>query len=149
MGNGIRLPYAEPTSPAATAMGKANRRSDTKPEMALRSELHRRGLRFRKDLPIRVEGHRPIRPDVVFTKKRVAVFVDGCFWHRCEEHCVIPKSNVDYWEPKLEANARRDQMVSSLLQSEGWTVIRVWEHDHPAAVANELVPLLTTMEPRS
>jgi len=129
IGGGVRLPYAHPTSAAATAMGKANRRADTGPEVALRSALHGRGLRFRKDFPIRIRGRRPVRPDIVFTRQRVAVFVDGCFWHGCEQHCVIPKSNVAYWEPKLAANRRRDREVDRWLTEEGWRVLRVWEHE--------------------
>jgi DNA mismatch endonuclease, patch repair protein len=128
MGGGVRLPYAEPTSAAATAMGKANKRSDTKPEIALRSALHRRGHRFRKDYPIRVPGRRPIRPDIVFTRQRLAIFVDGCFWHRCEQHFVMPKSNTAYWDPKFEANVRRDRLVDDVLSRQGWMVLRIWEH---------------------
>lgn len=129
VGGGLRLPYAKPTSAAATAMGKANQRADTKPELALRSALHRLGYRFRKDYPIRLPGQRPIRPDVVFTRRRVAVFIDGCFWHRCPEHCILPRSNVGYWHPKLAANAARDARVNYVLAENGWTVLRLWEHE--------------------
>lgn len=142
VGNGLRLPYAEPSSPAASAMGRGNRRSDTKPEMDLRSALHRRGLRFRKDLPIRLADARPIRPDVVFTRRRIAVFVDGCFWHRCPEHYVAPKSNIAYWEPKLAANAARDRFVDGLLRQHGWTVIRVWEHEPSEAAAQRIAAVV-------
>lgn len=123
------MPYPEPRDAAATKVGKGNRRTDTKPEIALRSELHRRGLRFRKDHPIRVQGRRPIRPDVVFTRARVAVFVDGSFWHGCPEHQVVPKSNPDYWIPKLRRNVERDREVDAVLEDDGWTVLRAWEHE--------------------
>ena len=84
------MPYPEPKDAAATEVGKGNRRTDTKPEVRLRSALHRRGLRFRKDLPIRAGAVR-VRPDIVFTRGAVAVFVDGCFWHGCPEHQVVPE----------------------------------------------------------
>lgn len=142
VGNGLRLPYAEPSSPAASAMGRANRRSDTKPETDLRSALHRRGLRFRKDLPIRLPNARPIRPDVVFTRRRIAVFVDGCFWHRCPKHYVAPKSNIAYWEPKLAANTVRDRFVDALLLKHEWTVVRVWEHEPSEAAAGRIAAVV-------
>jgi DNA mismatch endonuclease (patch repair protein) len=72
-----------------------------------------------------------VRPDIVFTKARVAVFVDGCFWHLCPLHAQVPKSNVDYWVPKLEANVARDRRVDAALQRDGWHVVRVWEHERP------------------
>ena len=78
---------------------QANRRRDTGPERALRSELHRRGLRFRVDHPVRTGGH-TVRPDIVFSRARVAVYVDGCFWHSCPLHATLPKSNAAYWTPK-------------------------------------------------
>lgn len=129
LGGGLRVPYPEPTDAAATRVGKGNRRSGTKPEVGLRSFLHRRGLRFRKDFPVRIGSERPVRPDVVFTRARIAVFVDGCFWHGCREHQVIPKANSDYWAPKLRRNIDRDRQVDETLMSSGWQVIRIWEHD--------------------
>ena len=106
---------------------RAIRRTDTKPEVALRIALHRLGLRYRKDLPIRVGG-RIVRPDLVFTRRRVAIFVDGCFWHCCPEHGRNPGVNQEYWTPKLRRNAERDAAQSRLLEQQGWTVIRIWEH---------------------
>ena len=82
---------------------KANRSRDTGPELRLRSALHRRGWRYRVSPSLKVDGKR-IRPDVAFTRWRIAVFVDGCFWHGCPDHGSTPKSNVDYWEPKLRLN---------------------------------------------
>ena len=128
LGGGRFVPYPEPTSDAATKMGKANRRTGTKPEIHLRSALHRSGLRFRKDLLVRC-GELKARPDIVFTRSKVAVFVDGCFWHGCPEHQVIPKSNRDYWVPKLAANIDRDRRVDRAFVEHGWTVLRVWEHE--------------------
>ena len=105
----------------------AIRRTDTRPELLLRSALHARGLRFRKDYPIRAEG-RIIRPDVAFTKYRLAVFLDGCFWHGCPEHGRPPRSNKSYWLPKLASNTQRDRDQTRILTEAGWAVIRVWEH---------------------
>ncbi|MDO3166658.1 very short patch repair endonuclease [Mycobacteroides abscessus subsp. abscessus] len=105
----------------------AIRRTDTQPERRLRSAIHARGLRFRKDYPIRASG-RLIRPDIAFTKCKVAVFVDGCFWHGCPDHGRPPKSNVEYWNAKLSSNAARDTLQTSILQAHGWIVIRIWSH---------------------
>ena len=82
----------------------SNRRVDTKPERQLRSHLHRNGLRFRKDFLIRAEAL-SVRADVVFPARKVAVFVDGCFWHQCPEHATMPRTNRDFWEPKLGATS--------------------------------------------
>jgi len=108
---------------------KGNRRTDTKPELALRSALHAEGLRFRKDFQIRTSAGSRVRADIVFTRSRIAVFVDGCFWHSCPEHGNTPKANTGYWVPKLARNKQRDKRVSSELRADGWSVIRIWEHE--------------------
>lgn len=108
---------------------RANRRRDTRPELALRSELHRRGLRFRVDFAP-VQGLR-CRPDVVFTRARVAVFVDGCFWHSCPVHGTRPTANGAWWAAKLDGNRARDRWNDAALAAEGWHVIRIWEHERP------------------
>lgn len=131
------LPYPEPTSREVTERMRRNRRRDTNPELAVRSELHRRGLRFRKDLPLRLPD-RSVRPDIVFTRARLAVFIDGCFWHCCPEHGTAPRANSDYWQPKLERNVRRDQAVNAALVQAGWKVLRAWEHEPPADVADRV-----------
>ena len=127
--------YPHPTSAAVTAVMKGNRRADTRPEIALRSTLHRAGYRFRKDFPIEAAGRR-VRPDVVFTKRRVAVFMDGCFWHVCPQHGRVPKGkNADYWKMKLARNQERDKLDNAALVEAGWSVVRLWEHvARPAAV---------------
>lgn len=114
---------------------KGNRRSGTKPEQRLRSRLHREGLRFRKDLMVRA-GNIKVKPDVVFPRARVAVFVDGCFWHGCPDHGRRPRVNADYWGPKLERNADRDARVDAALKADGWEVVRIWEHTAPVDAAN-------------
>lgn len=118
-------------------MGKANRRTDTKPEVGLRSALHQAGLRFRKDLLIRC-GDVRVKPDVAFTRRRVAVRFCGCFWHSGPQHGRVPAANREYWVPKLQRNVDRDLRTTEALQDAGWTVMRVWEHE-PLAVAVEMV----------
>lgn len=107
---------------------KANPGKDTGPEVALRSALHRAGLGFRKDVRMVVEGVR-VRPDVVFGRAQLAVFVDGCFWHGCPEHGEMPASNREFWEAKIGGNRERDQRQTAVLEDAGWTVLRVWEHE--------------------
>jgi DNA mismatch endonuclease, patch repair protein len=110
---------------------QGNRRADTKPELALRSLLHRRGLRFRKDQRVDAAGTW-VRPDVVFRRARVAVFVDGCYWHGCQQHKTLPKTNTDFWARKINRNVARDRVVDRALGDAGWRVLRFWEHDDPA-----------------
>lgn len=135
LGSGQRVPYPEPQDAAATRVGQGNRRSGTKPEVRLRSALHSEGLRFRKDFPVRPGMYRLVRPDVVFTRARVAVFVDGCFWHGCPKHQHLPRSNPDYWIPKLARNVARDREVDEALSEAGWLVLHVWEHEDPVSGA--------------
>lgn len=123
---------------------RANRKRDTKPEVKLRSTLHQRGLRFRKNWPIRT-ANLAVRADIVFTAKRVAVFVDGCFWHCCPSHGTTPRTNADYWLPKLARNVERDREVTEALQDEGWLVIRVWEHEDPVDATAAMVTLISSL----
>ena len=109
------------------------RTTGTGPELALRREFHRRGLRFRvnvQDLP----GW----PDIVFTRARLAVQVDGCFWHGCSTHAVAPKANADWWRAKIAANRERDARNDRLLAEGGWLVLRAWEHEAPGQVADRI-----------
>lgn len=128
LGSGERVPYPTPIDTASTARAKGNRRSGTKPEVAVRSEIHRRGMRFRKDFLVRCSNGVRVRVDIAFTRTKVAVFIDGCFWHRCPRHGTRPRRNEDYWGPKLDANVRRDRIVEEALRADGWTVERLWEH---------------------
>ncbi|NEE03048.1 very short patch repair endonuclease [Phytoactinopolyspora halotolerans] len=114
----------------------ANRSRDTGPELALRSILHGRGYRYRVN-------YRPLRDkrnsaDIVFTKAKVAVFVDGCYWHGCPEHYWPAKTNVHYWAPKIAANKERDELFNEALAERGWTVVRAWEHEAPEDVAERV-----------
>lgn len=96
---------------------------NTGPELRLRKALWNRGVRYRLDLRI------PGKPDMVFPKRRVAVFIDGCFWHGCPAHGVKPKTNAIFWKDKIERNQRRDNLVNAELQRQGWRVLRFWEHE--------------------
>jgi DNA mismatch endonuclease (patch repair protein) len=104
----------------------AARRRDTSPEVALRRELHSRGRRFR--VIFKVPGNRRRTIDIAFPRRRLAVFVDGCFWHGCPDHGNLPSSNHDWWKQKLAANAARDMDTNRILEDAGWTVLRFWEH---------------------
>lgn len=115
-------------------------RRDTGPEVALRRVLHARGLRYRLDV-------RPVptvrrRADLVFRRARVAVFVDGCYWHRCPLHGTQPKANTHWWREKLDRNARRDRDTDVRLAAAGWTVMRVWEHEDPEVAAERVAAVV-------
>ena len=144
LGGGWVVPYPEPGSAAATRMGKANRRAGSKPEEGLRRELHRLGLRFRKDHLIRAGSIRT-HADVAFTRVRLAVFVDGCFWHQCPEHFHMPKTNLGYWVPKLTANVERDLRIDEALGDDLWALLRLWEHVGCHEAAIEVVGALAAL----
>lgn len=116
---------------------RANRRRDTVPELSVRRLLHARGLRYRVDYRL-APPHRT-RADIVFTRRGLAVFIDGCFWHGCPEHASQPKRNSDYWGPKLARNIERDRETDAVLRELGWTVLRFWEHENPAEVAEAII----------
>lgn len=120
-------------------MARTGRR-DTKPELELRRRLHRQGFRFRVDRQVIREVRR--RADVVFASARVAIFVDGCFWHGCANHATWPKRNADFWRDKIETNRSRDLDTDRRLAAAGWTVVRVWEHEDPDAAAQRIAALL-------
>lgn len=124
------------------AIMRANRRRDTAPELALRRILHRLGLRYRVDFPIRPTGERLMRPDIVFPARRIAVYVDGCFWHGCPLHGSRAATNQAYWDEKIATNKARDARVTAALKSDGWTVLRFWEHEDPADAARRIKELV-------
>ena len=111
-------------------------RRDTAPELLLRRELHRRGLRFRLQFP--VPGNRRRKIDIAFTRARLAVYVDGCFWHGCLEHGTSPRTNAEWWRWKIDRNQARDQDTDELLHRKGWQVLRVWEHEEVGAAADRV-----------
>lgn len=137
----MTLPYPEPTSEAVSRRMRRNRKTDSRPEVAMRSALHARGLRFRKNHAVRAGGTL-VRPDIVFTRVRLAVFIDGCFWHRCPSHGNVPRANSDYWGPKLDRNVRRDLLVTKALEGDGWRVMRFWEHEEVEAAADRVAATL-------
>ncbi|MFC4470905.1 very short patch repair endonuclease [Streptomyces xiangluensis] len=124
------------TSATVRARMSRQRSRNTGVEVSLRRELHAMGLRFRihrRPVPgIRREA------DVVFGPARVAVFVDGCFWHGCPEHATWPKNNAEFWRSKIEGNRARDRDTDARLAETGWLAIRVWEHDDPVTAAVEI-----------
>jgi DNA mismatch endonuclease (patch repair protein) len=134
------------SSPATRAVMQGNRGRDTRPERALRSELHRRGYRFRKS-SAPVKGLR-CRADIVFAGARVAVFVDGCFWHRCPEHGTSPRTNDDYWRIKLDRNVARDSRNDAELTRSGWVVVRIWGHENVIGAADRVESTLRSCRSR-
>ena len=134
------MPVPAASSPDALRRMQRQARRDTKPEIALRRELHRLGLRYRVDRAV-IPGVRR-RADVVFPRARIAVFVDGCFWHGCPRHGTRPKSNADWWRNKLEANIARDRDTDARLKSAGWRVVRVWEHQAMDLAATRIQSLV-------
>lgn len=121
--------YPRPLDEGRSRNMRANKRTGTKPEVTLRSALHRLGYRYRKDFLLRLPDGMRVRPDIVFTARKVAVFVDGCFWHACPQHGRNPTTNEWYWTPKLARNADRDRRVNESLSAHGWQVVRIWEHE--------------------
>lgn len=130
----------EPSSAATRIRMQANRSRDTGPELALRRELHARGLRYR--VGAAPEPDLRCHADVVFRPQRIAVFVDGCFWHRCPLHATDPTNHAAYWQAKFERVVARDRKNDAALTHAGWTVVRVWEHDDPAEAADYVEALV-------
>ncbi len=119
---------------------RAQRTRDTAAERALRSALFRRGLRFRVNHKLPGLSRKTF--DVVFPRARVAVLVDGCFWHACPVHATWPKANAEWWRNKIEENRRRDVATNEALVAAGWTVVRVWEHVEPEVAAERIVGVI-------
>jgi DNA mismatch endonuclease (patch repair protein) len=124
-----------PPAPAATSQTtrlamQANRSRDTGLELTIRRALHGAGLRYRKH--VRPVQNLRCEPDVVFPREKVAVFVDGCWWHGCPEHWAPPRANRKWWTQKVELNAARDRRNDAALEEAGWLVVRVWEHEDVA-----------------
>lgn len=111
----------------------------TAPEQRLRSALHRAGLRFRKEVRV-LDGVRTA--DVVFTRAKLCIFIDGCFWHGCPQHFRVPKSNTAWWDEKIKDNMERDRRQTNLLGGAGWTVMRIWEHE----IKGDLEPLIKQVQ---
>lgn len=119
---------------------RGNKGRDTKPELALRSAVHALGMRYRV-------GIRPVpqvrrTADIVFTRAKVAVFLDGCFWHGCPEHHRPSKRNTEFWDTKIKGNVARDVDTDTRLREAGWRVIRIWEHEDPSAAARKVYDII-------
>lgn len=124
------------SSPSARSVMRGNKSRDTRPELALRSAVHALGLRYRV-------GIRPVKEirrtaDLVFAGPKVAVFLDGCFWHGCADHHRPSTRNSEFWSQKIDANRQRDIETDKFLTDAGWTVVRVWEHEHPKDAAHRV-----------
>lgn len=119
---------------------KKVRQIGTSAELALRSELHALGLRYRIQVPVLSKPRRVA--DVAFRKVRVAVFVDGCFWHGCPKHATWPKQNAEFWRAKILANQQRDRDTDERLRAEGWKVVRAWAHEPPERVAAKVAGIV-------
>jgi DNA mismatch endonuclease, patch repair protein len=133
-------PASWATNSAVRAVMRGNRKRDTGPELRVRRRLFSEGYRF-------YVARRPLGPgspvaDIVFPRARVAVFVDGCYWHGCPEHYRIPKAHAEYWGPKIANNKRRDAVTDEWLAARGWTVVRVWEHELVASAVDRITQLV-------
>lgn len=129
-----------PSSEAAMKRMQAAKPRDTAPEKALRSSLHNRGLRFRVDQKVIKELNR--KADIIFRSAKVAVFVDGCFWHGCPIHGTQAKANAEFWKNKIERNQARDLDTNNRLKKAGWRIVRVWEHEDPERVSEKIYSLI-------
>jgi DNA mismatch endonuclease (patch repair protein) len=141
-------------SPAerASRIMRGNRKTGSRPELAVQSELARLGSDFEANLTVPGLASR-VSVDIAFVDARLAVFIDGCFWHSCPDHGFQPRSNVEYWKSKLERNRVRDELVDRYLTAQGWAVLRIWEHDDARSAAFKIVmhlvrtPLQTSIGP--
>ena len=115
---------------------------DTAPEVKLRRHLHADGYRYRVHMRPLPDLRRTA--DIVFPRAKVAVFVDGCFWHSCPEHRTSPKTNADWWSEKLERNRERDLETNRRLQEAGWSVVRIWEHEDPRLAAERVKAVIAS-----
>ncbi|SPE54117.1 Very short patch repair protein [Streptomyces netropsis] len=125
-----------PSSPGVSARMSRQASRDTNPELAVRRLLHASGHRYRLQRPVPGLPRRTI--DIAFPKAKVAVFLDGCFWHGCPQHATSPKANADWWRQKLDRNISRDRETTAHLVAAGWTVLRFWEHETPVEVADRV-----------
>ncbi len=131
----LEPPRVAPDPAFSARMGRVAHHG-TRPELLLRRELHGRGLRFR--LQVKVPGNRRRSIDVALTRARLAVYVDGCFWHGCPQHLHVPAANREWWQWKLAATARRDRDTDRELLAAQWSVLRVWEHEDPVTAADRV-----------
>lgn len=139
------IPVSVPAHPGSSSMASSRRlsqlqRRDTAPELAVRRLLHAAGYRYRVAFPVPGQRRRTI--DIAFTGDRLAIFIDGCFWHGCPSHGTSPRSNSEWWQQKLSANRARDRSTEALLADLGWSFLRFWEHEDPALVVDAIADRL-------
>lgn len=135
-----------PSSAEARKRMQSVRQKETSAESALRRELHARGLRYRIHVPVLTKPRRVA--DVAFSGLRVAVFIDGCFWHGCPQHATWPKQNAEFWRAKILANQERDRDTDRRLRAEGWKVVRVWAHERPEQAARRIAKVIEKRKAR-
>lgn len=135
-----------PSSPETSHRMAKVRQKGTDAEIALRRELYRRGLRYRVNYEVMKKPRRVA--DVAFPGLKIAIFVDGCFWHGCPEHATWPKQNAEFWRQKIEANRRRDADTNSRLLDVGWLVLRFWEHESPIEATEAVVQMVVMARER-
>ncbi len=135
------MPESWASSATARAVMRGNKRRDTLPEIRIRRLVHSAGLRYRVDYPP-LPTDRRLRADLVFTRLRIAVFIDGCFWHGCPEHYKPSHTNSEYWSQKIENNRARDARTDERLRSAGWSVVRFWAHASPDVAAQKILDLV-------
>lgn len=138
---GARTPGLGAVPASTSARMSSQKRRDTEPEMLLRRALHRMGYRYRVNRPLPEMPRR--RADITFTKARLVIFVDGCFWHRCPIHATDPAVNGEWWARKLNGNVARDRETDAKLHDLGWRVLRFWEHEDMRAAAQAVVRTLS------
>lgn len=128
-----------PSSGASSRMSKV-RQTGTGAELALRKELYKSGLRYRINFCVMNKPRRIA--DIAFPRLKIAIFVDGCFWHGCPEHATWPKHNAEFWQQKIKANQLRDADTNERLQRNGWSVLRFWEHESPIQAAEVIAQMI-------
>lgn len=138
------MPRLVPSSPDASRRMAKVRQKETGAELALRQEMYRIGLRYRVDYEVLRKPRRVA--DVAFPGRKIAVFVDGCFWHGCPEHATWPKQNAEFWREKIEANRRRDADTNERLRSLGWMVLRFWSHESPNEAARIVAHMVAKVD---
>lgn len=134
------------SSAGARATMRGNRSRDTQPELAVRRLLHAAGLRYRVSAKPEADLRRTV--DILFRAARVAVLIDGCYWHGCLEHYIPPKANGGYWSEKVARNRARDADTNRVLTERGWAVLRFWEHEDPSVVAERIINVVNARRPR-
>lgn len=134
------MSHVSPSSHEASRRMARVRQKGTRAEIDLRKVLHAKGLRYQVHVALLAKPRRVA--DIVFPRARIAVFVDGCFWHGCPEHASWPKSNADFWREKIETNRLRDADTNRRLNALGWKIVRIWEHENPSEAANRIAELV-------